>query len=303
MAIEPIVGDPTEPTLISLARSGGTFVVEASASAIAGALLPGSPGTGVEITIVCLSAYGVAVFPWGNDTIRLADLQSGDGNGGAASGCIVCSDGACSVRLRSVSGGWAVLGLVGVWEVRQSYSLAGPVRGSARGGYRQVAIPAAAMTGAGVPAAAPAADTRGLSYAAGADHDAPFHFVLPADWEFEGDITLHLTWCKTTSAAGAVKWQSRYRLGRPGLSALTAFSAWADVAAVVASDGDTAERVAVARFATVDMTAATEGTVALFEVRRLGTDGADTYAAAAVLIAVALQYQADGLGWRAAFAK
>lgn len=304
MAIEVLSGGPTDPTLIRLTGAGSaTYVVEASAASISGAQLPGSNAKGVELTFVCLSAYGLAIFPWGTDVIMLTDLSSGDGSGWPDAGCIVCSDAVCVVRLRAVTGGWAVVGLLGVWAVRQAYSLAGPVRGSVRGANRQILIPAATMTGAGAPAVAPAADARGLSFASGADQDIPFHFVMPADWQIEGDVALHLYWCKTTAAAGAVKWQARYRIAKPGAGALTAFSAWADFSSTVAADGDTAERVAVVRFADVDLASTAEGTVVIFDVRRQGSSGSDTYGAAAVLIAAGLQYPADVLGWRSAFAK
>lgn len=312
MAIEILSGSPTDPTQISLDAMTSTFVVEATAGAIVAALLPGSNGgnaisaragrvTG-DLTIICLSADGLALFPMGDDAIYLADTTSGDGNGWPDPGCIVCSGAVSTVRLRAVTGGWAVVELTGVWEVRQAYSLAGPVRGSVRGAYQMMVIPAATMTGAGASAAAPAADARGLSFPTGSDADVPFQVVMPADWQLEGDLALHLTWCKTTSAAGAVKWQSRYRICKPGAGALTAYSAWADIDTHVAANGDTAERVAVARFADLDMASTDEGTVVIFDVRREGSSGSDTYAAAAVLIAAGVRYPAD-YGWRSVFAK
>jgi hypothetical protein len=301
VAIEILSGSPTIPTLIPLAGAGDkTYVVEASEAALVGAQLPGSNGKGVELTFICLSAFGLVLFPWGTDTIKLADLTSGDGTD---TGCIACSDAVCVVRLRAVTGGWAAVGVLGVWEVRAAYTFASPVRGSVRGGYRQVLIDAASLTGGGLSAVAPAADPLGLSFANGADQDKSCRFVMPADWQFEGDVALHLYWCKTNSAAGAVKWQARYRIAKPGAGALTAFSAWADFSSTVAADGDTQDRLAVVRFADVDMAATEEGTIIVFDVRRKGADAADTYAAPAVLIQVGLQYPADVIGWRAAFAK
>lgn len=120
-----------------------------------------------------------------------------------------------------------------------------------------------------------------------------FQAQLPHGWIPGTELRAHVHWCKTTSAAGAVVWQWRYRLAQPG----KVFSAWSTLATaeLVISDGNTAEQHALSAFPAVTVNA-TPSAMLLIELERIGGDSGDTYAADAKLLEFDIHVQTDAMG-------
>jgi hypothetical protein len=106
------------------------------------------------------------------------------------------------------------------------------------------------------------------------------------------EISPHVHWCKTTSAAGTVKWTLEYRWADLG----EVFSAWssADTATLVISDGDTAEQHALSEFSKIIPPANVVSSMMLVKISRVGGD--DTYGADAKLLEFDIHYQIDARG-------
>lgn len=310
MPLVEITGTTSAPQLISSKQSGTTFYKGGGA---AGVLLPMAPAAGVlEFHFACLSSgSSITILPFGDNAIEVGDGTSGSGLGvGTGDGGYVTITGEGSVvTLRSAGAGiYTVSAGAGVVEFGDNYGVAtAMVRGS-MSGLRQAVTRSALELSTAAAASAPAAHELGLSFAAGADHDVPALFILPADWDdgIEADrdtVSLALHWAKTTSAAGAVKWQTRYRLAST-TRVLSAWSSWAD-ASNVASDGDTADLQAINLSADISVanTARVPARAIAVQVRRQGSSGSDTYGAAAVLLAIQLRYSTDIAGERSDLSK
>lgn len=309
MPLVEITGTTSAPQLISAKQSGTTFYKGGGA---AGVLLPMAPAAGVvEFHFACLSSGSITILPFGDNVIEVGDGASGSGLGvGTGDGGYVTITGEGSVvTLRSAGAGiYAVSAGAGVVAFGDNYGVApAMVRGS-MSGLRQAVTRSALELSTAAAASAPAAHELGLSFAAGADHDAPALFILPADWDdgIEADrdtVSIALHWAKTTSAAGAVKWQTRYRLAST-TRILSAWSSWAD-ASSVASDGDTADLQAINLSADISVanTARVPARAIAVQVRRQGSSGSDTYGAAAVLLAIQLRYSTDIAGERSDLSK
>ena len=309
MLIELTGTTPSTPRLVALPESGSTFIAAGGDQYV---LLPGAPGKGViEFHFVCGSSGSITVFPFGLDVIELGDATSGAGlgSGTGAGGYLAIVGAGRRVTLQSAGSGiWTVAAGAGVLDYGDDYGVApSMVRGAIHGLRQAVTLPALSLSTAAA-ASAPAAHELGLSFAAGADHDVPALFILPADWNdgIEADrdtISLALHWLKSTSAAGAVKWQTRYRLSGTGRD-LSAWSSWADTS-VLASDGSTADRQAIDVSADISVTSTARlpARAVAVQVRRQGSSGSDTYGAAAVLLAVQMRYWTDIAGERADLSK
>lgn len=310
---DPIVvltGTTSAPEVISAKQSGTTFLATNGAF---GALLPGASGAyALTFDFVCGPSGGVTVFPFGGDNISIGNESSasGMGSGTGAGGYVSISGegGAFRVQSRS-SGAWTVTALSGTVQFGDDYGVAAQkVRGSLESLRRAVTMPALAMSTASA-ASAPAAHELGLSFAAGATNDVPAMFILPPDWDsgLEADsdfVTIFVHYIKTTSASGTVIWQERHRLASATRD-LAAWSSWTSLSNLVA-DGDTADRQAIDYSADISVTSTARipARAIAVQVRRLSSGGgADTYAAAAVLLGVSLHYSSDMPGERADFAK
>lgn len=122
---------------------------------------------------------------------------------------------------------------------------------------------------------------------------------MPHGWVQGSVIVPHVHWYKTTSAAGTVAWQLRYRYANPR----AVLSAWSDpILATVTevADGDTAEQHAIASFGDVQYTDGVISMMWIFELSRIGAS--DTYAADAALLEFDVHYQISQPGscqqWR-----
>ena len=122
--------------------------------------------------------------------------------------------------------------------------------------------------------------------------------MLPRQWKEGSTISPVVHWSKTTSAAGTVLWQWRYKYADLGKGVST-FTDWVSAIEIV-SAGKAADRHARSDLPDFDISTET-GTVLLWQLRRVG--GSDTYGADAQLYAFALNFKIDRIGSSTEFAK
>ena len=121
---------------------------------------------------------------------------------------------------------------------------------------------------------------------------------MPHAWKEGSEISPHVHWQKTTSAAGNVAWQIRYKIAS---IAAVMDASWTDLGISTTPvpgtpDINTADYHMITGFDNIDMTGETLSTCILFEVSRVGGDAADTYGADARLLEFDVHYQIDSLG-------
>lgn len=120
-------------------------------------------------------------------------------------------------------------------------------------------------------------------------------FQLPHAWKVGSDLSLHLHWAKTTSAAGTVKWQSKFEWTNIG-AVRAGFSAFVDGTEGI-PNSDTAGKHALFEFPDYVGTGKTISSMVCVVLQRLSSGGsADTYGAPVKLFEIDLHYQIDSLG-------
>ncbi len=177
-------------------------------------------------------------------------------------------------------------------------AIAGDVDALDWGNYDDLRGPATGINPPGA-AADPGRDTDDGSFLfdAGTDEIIAVQFQMPHGWEEGTTVYPHIHWCKTTSAAGVVKWQWRYKKAKPG-AALGAWSAWADLTASGDfGNGDTANKHAIHYVdGGLSMEGDTISTILMIGIQRDANHDDDTYAADAKLLDVDVHYKMDASG-------
>jgi len=153
------------------------------------------------------------------------------------------------------------------------------------------------------------ADTGLLLFDAGGTELIYTLMQMPHAWKEGSDISPHVHWTKTTSAAGDVAWRLRYQILPIGAVGPDSWSDGGTVTSPVTGtpDNDTAWEHLLTSFADIDMTDGTSNyslsTCILFEIARIGGDASDTYGADARLLEFDVHYQIDSLGSEEEFVK
>jgi hypothetical protein len=124
---------------------------------------------------------------------------------------------------------------------------------------------------------------------------------MPHGWDEGTTISPHVHWSKTTSAAGGVVWQFRYRIASVG-DTLTDWSDWADGTDEVGPT-DVAYTHSLASFPDLDMTGFGISCMILWQLQRDPLAAGDTYGADAALWEFDIHYQQDQPGSRREFLK
>jgi len=124
---------------------------------------------------------------------------------------------------------------------------------------------------------------------AAADQGLGCTMELPHMWVPETQLEPHVHWIKTSSAAGDVLWQLKYRIASSG-------EVYSDEVTDTAyetylEDDDTVGQHLVTSFDPIDMTGFELTTIILATLYRLGTDEDDTYGADAGLLEFDFHYQ------------
>lgn len=117
---------------------------------------------------------------------------------------------------------------------------------------------------------------------------------MPHSWAEGTEIRPHIHWTKTSAAAGDVVWRFTYAIANVG-DVFPAYSAL-DTATVAVSTADTDKLQGLSTFAPIDMTDKRVSCIIMWALLRAGTDGADTYAAAARLLEFDIHYQINRFG-------
>jgi len=128
---------------------------------------------------------------------------------------------------------------------------------------------------------------------------------MPHAWKQGTDISPHVHWQKTTSASGNVYWQLDYEIVNNGDTATMAYGTTLSTTSAVAGtpDTDTANKVLISSFGTIDMSAYDISCLVVWKLSRIGGDAADTYGADARLLEFDIHYQSDSLGSVALYEK
>lgn len=120
---------------------------------------------------------------------------------------------------------------------------------------------------------------------------------LPHAWCEGTQMVPHVHWTKTSSAAGDVMWQLRYRWANPG-GVFTDWSSALQQASVVAGtpDDDTDWRHLISSFGEIVIPDGLISMMLLLEISRIGGDAADTYGADARFLEFDTHYQINAPG-------
>lgn len=156
--------------------------------------------------------------------------------------------------------------------------------------------PSSAINPAGSAVAATVDTEDGsLLFANGQVQTVAISFQLPHAWKVGTDISFHIHWCKTTSAAGTVKWQVKYKWTNIG-DVIPAFSVFAD-GTEATPNSDTANKHAIFEFTDFAGTGKTISSQLTVVLQRLSSGGgADTYGAPVKLLEADVHYQVDSFG-------
>lgn len=158
--------------------------------------------------------------------------------------------------------------------------------------------PASGINPAGSPSAAtPNTADGSLTFSTG--NVAVAWFQMPHARREGSPIHCHIHWSKSTSAAGAVNRQMKYKVFNIGATA-PAFSSLATGTEVV-SNSNTADKHALLEFTDIDMTGKTLSAMVCIYLERVATG--DTYGASVNLYEVDLHYEVDSFGSRTEFVK
>lgn len=152
------------------------------------------------------------------------------------------------------------------------------------------------------------ADTGLLLFAAAGTELVYALAQMPHAWKEGSDISPHVHWQKTTSAAGDVMWQLAYKISAIGAVMDSEWSVLTASEPVAGTpDNDTANEHLLTSFDDIDMSNGGSNyglsTCILFRLSRLGDDAADTYGADARLLEFDIHYQIDSLGSEQEFIK
>lgn len=152
--------------------------------------------------------------------------------------------------------------------------------------------PASGINPVGSPSAATPSTTDGsLTFTKG--NVAIAWFQLPHAWKEGSDVSIHIHWSKTSSAAGIVNWQIKYKwfnmgVADPGFSALIAGSE-------SIPNSDVLGKQALYSFPLVSGTGKSLSSMMCVYLERVN-DGVDTYAPSVNLYEIDIHYQLDAFG-------
>ena len=163
--------------------------------------------------------------------------------------------------------------------------------------------PASAINPAGSAVAATVDQEDGsLVFSNGQTQTIAIWFQMPHAWKVGTDVSLHLHWAKTTSAAGTVKWQSKYEWTNIG-GTRAGYSVFVDGTEAIPNSNISGKH---AIFEFTDLSGIGKGISSMIGVviQRLSSGtGADTYAAPVKLFEVDIHYQVDGFGSQEEYVK
>lgn len=118
-------------------------------------------------------------------------------------------------------------------------------------------------------------------------------FQMSHAWKEGSDIYIHLHWSKTTSAAGSVNWQIKYKWFNLGATA-PAFSSLITGSETI-PNSDTADKHALYSFPVVSGAGKTLSSMICVYLERIN-DGNDTYAANVNLYEIDIHHLVDSFG-------
>lgn len=174
-----------------------------------------------------------------------------------------------------------------------------------QGYWEDLRFPATAMNPSGAPGAMSADADNGWLTAGATGTSVAYAIVqLPHAWLEGSSLYPHVHWCKTTSASGAVVWEMAYRWAPIGATMDAAFTAvTASAVAAGTPDTNTANRHLLTSFGELTAVGRRISDMLIVRISRLGSDGADTYGAAAALLEFDIHYRSDRLGSRTELVK
>lgn len=136
-----------------------------------------------------------------------------------------------------------------------------------------------------------------LEFAHNADAFVFVQVQLPHHWKEESNLSPHVHWAKTTSAAGEVEWQLDYRWMNIGEVMDGDWTTLSSMTPAV-SDDDTQYKHALTPLGTITCESRQISDMLICKLTRLGSSysGSSHYGAAAALIEFDIHYQIDSVG-------
>lgn len=171
----------------------------------------------------------------------------------------------------------------------------GVAANSIKGGamWDDLRSPASGINPAGSPSAATPSTVDGsLTFVKG--NAAIAWFQIPHAWKKGTDISIHIHWSKSTSAAGNVNWQIKSKWFNIGAVA-PAFSPLTTGTLPIAEGTPTADKHLITEFPDLSGAGKTLSSMICVYLERVN-DGVDTYTPAVNLYEIDIHYQVDSLG-------
>jgi hypothetical protein len=122
---------------------------------------------------------------------------------------------------------------------------------------------------------------------------------MPHKWKIGSDVSLHIHWCKDTSAAGTVNWQMKYKWCNIG-DVMPGFSVMSSGTEMI-PNSNTANKHALYEWADLPGAGKTLSSMLCIYLERVSAG--DTYGGSASLYEIDLHYQIDSIGSREEYIK
>lgn len=175
-----------------------------------------------------------------------------------------------------------------------------------QGNWDDLRFPATAINPPGQASDPDVEATSGLLLFAAAGTELIYALAqMPHSWREGTNISPHVHWQKTTSAAGNVAWQLKYKMAPIG-EVMDADWSDADIATATVTgtpDNDTADEHLITAFTDIAMDGKSLSDCILFQIARVGDDAADTCGADARLLEFDIHFIIDTLGSEQEFIK
>lgn len=160
-------------------------------------------------------------------------------------------------------------------------------------GWEDLRFPATIINPMGAPGPATYdPNSLAFSFAANAIESIAIIAQMPHGWKVGSDIHPHIHWHPTTTDVGNVLWRMEYKW--TNINEVESGS-WTTIDYLEAGDGVT-NKYQIAPFAIISGLGKTLSSILKIKISRIGNDGTDTFATAALLDEFDIHYQEDTLG-------
>lgn len=281
------------PAQFSVAGSPGTSMTVTWQTQTANTVFAGPTSGGAAVptfrALVAADISAVAVALTGNQTAAGNKTWSGTATFSAA----VTMDSTLTVNGATSLMGDAYLGTNSDFcpDKTSRFYVGSPGTNAWKSAYG-IPLDNAVLSGTAPTATTLTGGIRGWACSAAATNELQFVLPIPFDYAEGTDVYPFIQWCQSSTGAGNVRWGIEYTVVTS--HGTGAFPATSTINATPAAPG-VANQLELSEFAAVTGTTLLPNTMFLLRVFRDGSNGADTLADTAFLIAVGLHYNSNRL--------